>query len=109
MNDGPVAHHGPAHGVLGPRARLPAALGRPAVDTARLRHVAHLAFRALPHTFAVAGEEPPAPLEGLALVLTGPGGDEWRFGTGGAVAVVAGRPGIGAGRRPRAGSAPRRR
>jgi uncharacterized protein (TIGR03084 family) len=58
-----------------------AALGAEPVDTDRLRHVAHLAVRALPHAFAVAGEEPPGPLDGLALVLTGPGGDEWRFGT----------------------------
>jgi len=57
-----------------------AALGLTPVDTDRLRHVAHLSLRALPHAFAVAGEEPPAALGGLALVLTGPGGDEWRFG-----------------------------
>ena len=50
------------------------------VDTDRLRHVAHLAHRALPHAFAVAGEEPPGPFDRLALVLVGPGGEGWRYG-----------------------------
>jgi hypothetical protein len=55
--------------------------------------VAHLAFRALPHAFTVAGEEPPAPLDTLALVLTGPSGDAWTFGTAGATEVVRGTAG----------------
>jgi uncharacterized protein (TIGR03084 family) len=72
-----------------------AALARTSPDTERLRHVAHLSWRALPHAFAVAGEEPPGPLDGLALVLTGPSGDEWRLGAGPreAAAVVSGPAG----------------
>jgi uncharacterized protein (TIGR03084 family) len=65
------------------------ALGRPSVDTDRLRHVAHLAFRSLPHAFRVAGEEPPRPLDRLALRLTGPSGDEWRYGADASAEVAA--------------------
>jgi uncharacterized protein (TIGR03084 family) len=53
-------------------------LGVDAPDTARLRHVAWLAIRALPYAFGVAGIEPPA--GAVRFELRGPEGDVWTFG-----------------------------
>jgi uncharacterized protein (TIGR03084 family) len=68
-----------AHGL-----DIRAAVGRPAVDTARLRHVAWIATSALPYAFTVAGVTPP---EGrsLRVELTPPpratvGNELWTFG-----------------------------
>ena len=55
------------------------ALGLPVVDTDRLRHVAWLAYRALPYAFSFAGRERP-PGE-LRVEITAPSGDEtWEYG-----------------------------
>ena len=70
-----------------------AALGVTPVDTARLRHVCHLGYRALPHAFRVAGEPQPAPLEQLQLVLDAPDGGLWCFGSDEAPQRVRGRAG----------------
>jgi uncharacterized protein (TIGR03084 family) len=68
-----------AHGL-----DIRAAVGRPGVDTARLRHVAWIATSALPYAFTVAGV---APAEGrsLRVEVTPPpgavaGGELWTFG-----------------------------
>ncbi len=50
------------------------------VDTDRLRHVAHLGFRALPYAFRNQGVTPPAPLSELRLELTSPSGETWTYG-----------------------------
>ena len=51
---------------------------RPATD--RLRHIAHLGVRARPFSYMVRGREVP---EGrIDVVVTGPGGDEWRWEIG---------------------------
>ncbi len=50
------------------------------VDTDRLRHVAHLGFRALPYAFRSQGVTPPAPLSELRLELTSPSGEAWTYG-----------------------------
>lgn len=55
-----------------------AALGIPAVDTDRLRHVAWLSVRALPYAFGVAGREPPG--GELRVELTLPSGATWCIG-----------------------------
>jgi uncharacterized protein (TIGR03084 family) len=56
-----------------------AALGRPVVDTDRLRHVAWLGYRALPYAFSFSGRERP-PGE-LRVELTSPSGEEtWEYG-----------------------------
>jgi uncharacterized protein (TIGR03084 family) len=55
------------------------ALGRPIVDSDRLRHVAWLGFRSLPYAFSFAGRERP-PGE-LRVELTSPSGeDTWEYG-----------------------------
>ena len=55
------------------------ALGLPVVDTDRLRHVAWLAYRALPYAFSFAGRERP-PGE-LRVEITSPEGDDtWEYG-----------------------------
>jgi uncharacterized protein (TIGR03084 family) len=60
-------HAGDVAGAIG--VELPA--------TARLRHVARLAWRTIPYAFAAAGEE----LRGaVGFDLTGPDGESWRFG-----------------------------
>lgn len=51
-------------------------LGDPVPDTERLWLVARLAWRTIPYAFSQAGETAPQ----VALVLTGPSGEEWRFG-----------------------------
>ncbi len=62
------------HWIHGMDIREP--LGRPSLDTERLRFVARLAWRSLPYAFASAGEEAPT----VALRLEGPEGDRWDFG-----------------------------
>jgi len=52
------------------------ALGVRLEATARLRHVARLAWRTLPYAFAQAGLELTGP---VALDLVGPDGDRWKF------------------------------
>jgi uncharacterized protein (TIGR03084 family) len=66
------------------------ALGVPAVDTDRIRHVCHLGFRTLPYAFDFAGREMPAPREELRLELTAPDGSTWRFGPDEAPQVITG-------------------
>lgn len=68
-----------------------AALGVDSCDTARLRHVAWLATRALAYAFAVAGREPPS--GPLRVELTGPDGEHWAFGPAGATDRVTGPAG----------------
>ena len=54
------------------------ALGVRRAPTARLRHVAHLGFRTLGHSFAAHGRAvPTAPVR---VELAGPDGDTWAFG-----------------------------
>lgn len=69
------------------------ALGAVPVDTARLRHVCHLGYRALPYAFRFAGKPQPAPLDQLQLVLDGPDGDVWRYGSDDAPQRVRGAAG----------------
>lgn len=64
-----------------------AALGKELPDGDRLRHIAHLGLRALPHAFSVAGLEPPAATH---LELTSPSGRTWTFGPEDAPNVVRG-------------------
>ena len=54
------------------------ALGTEVAPTARLRHVARLAWRTLPYAFARAGRELHGP---VAFDLTAPEGGAWGFGT----------------------------
>lgn len=71
-----------------------AALGTAPTDTDRLRHVAHLAHRTLPHAFAVAGEEPPDPFDQLRIELTAPDGfTVWRHGDASAPQTISGPAG----------------
>lgn len=69
-------------------------------DTARLRHIARLAQRTLPYAFATAGEEGGP----VRCELTGPGGEDWRFGDPDAPSVIRGAAGefcrVGARRLP---------
>lgn len=64
-----------------------AGAGREPTDTDRLRHVAFLGLRALPHAMQVAGAEPPGPVR---LELTSPSGDTWTFGPDDAPTVIRG-------------------
>lgn len=64
------------------------ALGVRRVPTARLRHVAHIGFRALPYSFAANGlEVPPEPVR---VELTGPDGQLWTWGPPAAANRVTG-------------------
>jgi len=64
------------------------ALGVERVPTDRLRHIAHLGVRARPFSYIVRGREvPPGRIE---VVVTGPGGDEWRWTAGDAAGAAAG-------------------
>ena len=72
-----------------------AALNATPRDTERLRHVAWLGFRTLPYAFAVADQEPPAPLDELRLVLTSPSGAIWHLGTDQAPSIIRGPAGTG--------------
>ncbi|MCQ3810982.1 MAG: maleylpyruvate isomerase family mycothiol-dependent enzyme [Acidimicrobiia bacterium] len=49
-------------------------------DTDRLRHVAHIGYRALPYAFRSQDVTPPAPLSELRLELTSPSGERWTYG-----------------------------
>ena len=65
-----------------------AALGAPAVDTDRIRHVAWLGTRALPYAFSVAARDRP---EGeLRVELTLPSGAVWEFGPADAPDTITG-------------------
>jgi uncharacterized protein (TIGR03084 family) len=71
-----------------------ASAGVEPVDTARLRHVCRLGYRALPYAFQVAGRPMPAPLDDLRLDLTPPDGTGlWTFGPSGASHRVSGAAG----------------
>ncbi len=65
-----------------------AAVGVPAVDTDRLRHVAFLATRALPYAYSVAGRPPPATPLRVELAL--PSGAQWTHGPADAPDRIAG-------------------
>ena len=74
-----------AHGldITGP-------LGISFPDTARLRHIAWLAYRTLPYAFALAGEQP----HPVRCALTAPGGtDTWRYGPPEADSAITGPAG----------------
>jgi uncharacterized protein (TIGR03084 family) len=55
-------------------------------DTARLRHIARLAYRTLPYAFEIAGEQPGP----VRAELSGPDGEIWRFGPQDAESVITG-------------------
>ena len=55
-------------------------VGLEPVDTDRLRHVAHIGYRALPYAFRSQSVTPPAPLSELRLELTSPSGQTWSYG-----------------------------
>jgi uncharacterized protein (TIGR03084 family) len=76
-----------AHGL-----DIRAAVGAPAPDTERLRHVAWICVNALPYAFRLGGVEAP---EGhsLRVEVTGPAGDAWRFGPDDATDVITGPAG----------------
>ncbi len=57
-----------------------AALGVEPVDGERLRHVCHIAYRAIPNALSQAGLAMPAPLDDLVVQVISPMGDLWRFG-----------------------------
>jgi uncharacterized protein (TIGR03084 family) len=69
------------------------AVGVPAVDTARLRHVAWIGYGALPYAFGVADITAP---EGhtLRLDLTGPNGESWTYGPADATDTITGPAGV---------------
>lgn len=64
-----------------------AAAGKDSADTDRLRHIAYLGLRALPHAFSVAGLAPPAPAR---LDLTSPRRQTWTFGPADAPNTIRG-------------------
>ena len=64
------------------------ALGITRPPTARLRHVAHLGYRARDFAYSVRGLTPPA--EAFRVELTGPDGDTWAFGPADAAQRVTG-------------------
>ncbi|MBV8950257.1 MAG: maleylpyruvate isomerase family mycothiol-dependent enzyme [Actinobacteria bacterium] len=64
------------------------ALGRPARDTNRLRHVAWISLRALPYAFTVAGR--PVPEAPIRAEVTLPDGSAWTFGPPDAPARITG-------------------
>jgi uncharacterized protein (TIGR03084 family) len=67
------------------------ALGVPAEDTDRLRHIAHLAVRTRDFAFGVHGLEPPA--EPFRVDLVAPSGEVWSFGPDDAAQTVTGSAG----------------
>jgi uncharacterized protein (TIGR03084 family) len=69
------------------------AVGAPAIDTDRLRHVAWIGYNALPYAFGVAGVTAP---EGhtLRLEVSGPGGETWTYGPADATDTIVGPAGI---------------
>jgi uncharacterized protein (TIGR03084 family) len=71
-----------------------AALGVTAVDTARLRHVAWLGWKTLPHAFAVARVAPMASPDSVRVELLAPdGSSEWTYGSVDAHDLVRGPAG----------------
>lgn len=70
-----------------------AAVGVRPVDTARLRHVCHLAYRALPYAFAVQGRKMSAPLDELRIDVIGPHGESWQSGPATASQRITGEAG----------------
>ncbi|SCL60373.1 TIGR03084 family protein [Micromonospora peucetia] len=64
------------------------ALGVTRPGSARLRHVAHLGFRTLGHSFAAHGR--PAPTEPVRVELAAPDGDTWTYGPADAADRVTG-------------------
>lgn len=56
------------------------ALGVKPVDGARLRHVCHITYRAIPNALLEAGLVLPAPLDDLVVEVCSPTGELWRFG-----------------------------
>jgi uncharacterized protein (TIGR03084 family) len=66
-----------------------AAVGAPAEDTDRLRHIAWICVNALPYAFRVANVTPPADRT-LRVEVTGPSGDVWAFGPDDATDRVTG-------------------
>lgn len=56
------------------------ALGVEPVDGERLRHVCHIAYRAIPNALMQAGLTLPAPLDDLVVEVRSPTGTVWRFG-----------------------------
>ena len=60
------------------------------VDTDRLRHVAHIGYRALPYAFRSQGVTPPAPVAELRLELISPSGDIWTYGEADAPQSITG-------------------
>ena len=57
-----------------------AGLGITPVDSDRLRHVCHIAYRAIPNALMQAGLPMPAPITDLVVEVVSPAGDRWRFG-----------------------------
>jgi uncharacterized protein (TIGR03084 family) len=71
-----------------------AAFDVPAVDTARLRHVAWLGWKTLPHAFAVAAVVPAAPPASLRVDLVASDGTSaWSYGPSGARDLIGGPAG----------------
>ena len=60
------------------------------VDTDRLRHVAHIGYRALPYAFRSQGVTPPGPLSELRLELVSPSGHTWGYGDSNASQSITG-------------------
>ena len=75
-------HWAHAQDIVGP-------LGIDYPDTARLRHIAWLGHSTLPYAFALAGQEP----HDVHCVLTGPGGEVWRYGPAEADSSITGAAG----------------
>jgi uncharacterized protein (TIGR03084 family) len=75
-------HWAHAQDIVGP-------LGIDYPDTARLRHIAWLGHSTLPYAFALAGQEP----HNVHCVLTGPGGEVWRYGPAEADSSISGAAG----------------
>jgi uncharacterized protein (TIGR03084 family) len=64
------------------------ALGQARAVTGRLRHIAHIGFRALPYSFAA--NELEVPREPVRVELTAPDGEVWSWGPEHAANVVTG-------------------
>jgi uncharacterized protein (TIGR03084 family) len=67
-----------------------AAVGRDYPDTDRIRHIAFLGLRALPHAFGLVGLEPPG---SVRLELEAPDGSTWNLGPADARSVISGTAG----------------
>ena len=65
-------------------------VGAEPVDTDRLRHVAHIGYRALPYAFRSQGVTSPAPLSELRLELVSPSGGTWTYGDADAPQTITG-------------------